>query len=240
MVLTEVMVAVTARPRGCHIARVKLPGGELFRRHEFVTESAGPGNKPPGDSLSPEAHRPVMSPPSFESVVEEHYQKLFRFAMSLVNDASLAADLTQQTFYIYAGKRGQIRDASRTKAWLFTTLHREFIAVRRKETRHPEYELSLLEEDLPVIPPEALRSLDLKLVLDALARLEERFRVPLVLYHLEELSYREIAELLEIPIGTVMSRLARGREHLFRALHPELRQRETNIIPLPAPLAAHA
>ncbi len=179
-----------------------------------------------------------MASPEVELVVEEHYQKLFRFAMSLVNNASVAADLTQQTFYIYASKRGQIRDASRTKAWLFTTLHREFIALKRKETRHPEYELMLVEDDLPSIAPEALRNLDVKLVLRALEELDERFRVPLALYHLDDLSYREIAELLEVPIGTVMSRLARGREHLFRRLHPEVVSQHTNIISLPTPVAA--
>lgn len=174
----------------------------------------------------------------FETVVNEHYEKLYRFAMSLVNNSCLAADLTQQTFYIYACKRGQIRDGSRTKSWLFTTLHREFIALKRKESRHPQFELEMMEAELPPIAPEALHNVDVKLMLAALERLDERFRVPLVLYHLDDLSYREIAELLEIPIGTVMSRLARGREHLFRLLNPELAQASPNIIVLPAPVAA--
>lgn len=181
-----------------------------------------------------------MALPDFEMVVEEHYQKLFRFAMSLVNNSAVAADLTQQTFFIYANKRGQIRDAGRTKAWLFTTLHREFIALKRKEARHPEYEITMLEAELPSVSPEALRDLDVKLVLHALELLDERFRVPLALYHLDDLSYREIAELLDVPIGTVMSRLARGRDHLFRQLQTELEHRQPNIIPLSAPVAAHS
>ncbi len=181
-----------------------------------------------------------MAASDFEIVVEEHYEKLFRFAMSLVNNSSTAADLTQQTFFIYATKCGQIRDASRTKAWLFTTLHREFIALKRKETRHPEYEIGMVEEDLPTVSPEALRNLDVKQVLRALEQLDERFRAPLALYHLDELSYREIAEMLAIPIGTVMSRLARGREQLFRLLHPEAGSSQPNLIQLRESVAAQA
>jgi RNA polymerase sigma-70 factor (ECF subfamily) len=197
-------------------------------------KSRPPGNKERGDRLSPPVAIWNMATTEFETVVNEHYEKLFRFAMSLVNNNAVAADLTQQTFYIYARKRGQIREAGRTKSWLFTTLHREFIALKRKDTRHPQYELDMMEHELPAIHPDAIRKLDLATMLEALESLDERFRVPLVLYHLDELSYREISEMLTIPIGTVMSRLARGRNHLFRLLHPRTTDIQPNIIELPA------
>lgn len=168
-----------------------------------------------------------------EAVVNEHYQKLYRFALGLARDPDLAADLTQQTFYVYATKGSQIRDRSRTKAWLYTTLHREFIATRRKQTRHPQYEIGMMETELPNIEPDVLRRTDIQLVLAALDRLDDRFREPLVLYHIDDLSYREIADVLDLPIGTVMSRLARGREHLFQQVLRIERSGFDNVVTFP-------
>lgn len=165
-------------------------------------------------------------------MVDEHYEKLYRFACSLAGDPDTASDLTQQTFYIYASKGGQIREAGRTKAWLFTTLHREFIALRRKAKRHPQFELHLMEAELPSIPPNVIERLDYETVVNALQQIEERFRAPLALYHLDELSYREIAEVLEVPIGTVMSRLSRGREQWLNILRGAKTVPSVNIIPI--------
>lgn len=155
----------------------------------------------------------------FEALVDEHYEKLYRFAYSLGGDPDLASDLTQQTFYVYARKRSQIRDPRRTKSWLFTILHREFIALKRKASRHPQFEIQMVENELPVIEPDSIERLDAQMLMAALQRLDERFREVLVLYHIDDLAYREIAEVLNLPIGTVMSRLARGREHLLNLIN---------------------
>ena len=77
----------------------------------------------------------------FESLVARYYEPLYQFAFSLARDESDACDLTQQTFCIWAAKGHQLRDASKVKTWLFTTLHREFLGVRRKQTRFPQVEL---------------------------------------------------------------------------------------------------
>ena len=154
----------------------------------------------------------------FEALVDQHYEKLYRFACSLGGDPDLASDLTQQTFYVYARKRSQIRDPRRTKSWLFTILHREFIALKRKARRHPEFEIQMVENELPPIEPEGVERLDAQILMNTVQRLDERFREVLVLYHIDDLAYREIAEILDLPIGTVMSRLARGREHLLNLL----------------------
>src|SRR5947208_11090356 len=63
----------------------------------------------------------------FETIVGEYYEPLFRFAMSLTRVESDAQDLTQQTFYVWATKGHQLRDISKVKTWLFTTLHRAFL-----------------------------------------------------------------------------------------------------------------
>ena len=75
-----------------------------------------------------------------------------------------------------------------------------------------------MEAELPQITPDVIRQTDANSILDAIDKLEEVFKAPLLLFHIKDNSYKEIAGILDIPVGTVMSRLARGREHLFRSL----------------------
>ena len=65
----------------------------------------------------------------FEAIVSEHYEVLFKFAISLTRSENDAADLTQHTFHVWATKGHQLRDQSRVKPWLFTTLHRAFLSL---------------------------------------------------------------------------------------------------------------
>src|SRR5437764_4892498 len=96
----------------------------------------------------------------FESLVTLYYRSLYQFAFSLTRAEADACDLTQQTFYIWATKGHQLRDGSKVKTWLFTTLHREFLNMRRKITRFPHYELSEMDLELPVISPTTVNALD--------------------------------------------------------------------------------
>jgi RNA polymerase sigma factor (sigma-70 family) len=155
-----------------------------------------------------------MDSETFESLVERFYQPLYRFALALARDESRAADLTQQTFLQWAKKGQTLRDPSKAKTWLFTTLYREYLGLKRKEARHPSVELQPASPELPTVDPVTIARLEAQELLDALGELEETFRVPLVLFYLQELSYAEIAQLLQVPVGTVMSRLARGKEKL--------------------------
>jgi RNA polymerase sigma factor (sigma-70 family) len=154
----------------------------------------------------------------FESLVACHYKPLYQFAFSLTRDEADACDLTQQTFCIWAAKGHQLRDVSKVKTWLFTTLHREFLGARRKLVRFPHVELEQATTELPVVPPASFNRLDITQVLAALARLDEIYRSPVALFYLEDCSYNEIAEILEVPIGTVKSRLARGLGRLHQLL----------------------
>jgi RNA polymerase sigma-70 factor (ECF subfamily) len=126
--------------------------------------------------------------------------------------------LTQQTFYIWATKGHQLRDVSKVKTWLFTTLHREFLEQCRKQTRFPHYELSQVGCELPQISPARINQLDSGHVLQALARVDQVYQAPVALFYLEEYSYKEIAEVLEVPMGTVKSRIARGIAQLQKLL----------------------
>ena len=154
----------------------------------------------------------------FDSLIEQHYRSLYQFAFSLTQSESDACDLTQQTFYIWATKGHQLRDVSKVKTWLFTTLHREFLEYRRRQTRFPHYELSQVDSELPQISPARINQLDSSNVLHALARVDEVYQAPVALFYLEECSYKEIADVLEVPMGTVKSRIARGIAQLQKLL----------------------
>ena len=89
----------------------------------------------------------------FEDVVARYYEPLYKFAFSLAREESEACDLTQQTFYVWAAKGHQLRDKSKVKTWLFTTLHRQFLETRRRAVRFPHEELDEAEPSLPAVPP---------------------------------------------------------------------------------------
>jgi RNA polymerase sigma-70 factor (ECF subfamily) len=154
----------------------------------------------------------------FESLVERFYAPLYQFAFSLARAEADACDLTQQTFTIWATKGHQLRDPAKVKTWLFTTLHREFLDSRRRQTRFPQIELDDMDAELPDVSPAAVSGLDATHVLNTLARVDEVFQAPVALFYLQDCSYNEIAEILGVPLGTVKSRLARGLGQLQQLL----------------------
>jgi len=158
----------------------------------------------------------------FESLVARFYAPLYQFAFSLTRSEADACDLTQETFTVWATKGHQLRDASKVKTWLFTTLHREFLESRRRLTRFPHSELESAADELPTIPPPAASRLDTALALDALTRVAELYQAPVALFFLQDCSYNEIAEILEVPLGTVKSRLARGLGQLQQLLSRDI------------------
>ena len=155
---------------------------------------------------------------NFESLVERYYRPLYQFAFSLTQSESDACDLTQQTFYIWATKGHQLRDVSKVKTWLFTTLHREFLETRRRQTRFPHHELSQVDFELPTISPARINQLDSGQVVQALSQVDQLYQAPVALFYLQDCSYKEIAEILDAPMGTVKSRIARGIAQLQRLL----------------------
>ncbi|HZF01996.1 MAG TPA: RNA polymerase sigma factor [Methylomirabilota bacterium] len=154
----------------------------------------------------------------FEGLVVRHYEPLYQFAFSLTREKSDACDLTQQTFCIWAAKGHQLRDISKVKTWLFTTLHREFLGSRRRQTRFPHVELEFAAAELPTVSPASVNRLDAAQLFDALAQLDEIYRGPVALFYLQDYSYNEIAEILDVPLGTVKSRLTRGLSRLHQML----------------------
>ena len=173
------------------------------------------GNKPCGRDSEPLN----MSQEVFTQLVDAHYAPLYRFALSLARREADACDLVQQTFYIWATKGEALRETTKAKSWLFTTLYREFLRVRRRDARATSIEdLPPGEQDIAAEEVDRVAKMDAALVVTALQSVDEVFRAPLTLFYLEDLSYLEIAEALEVPIGTVMSRLSRGKVQLRAAL----------------------
>lgn len=148
---------------------------------------------------------------TFEDIVSSFYEALYRFAFSLTQQEADARDLTQETFCQFARKGHQLQDRSKAKSWLFTTLYRAFIDSRRWQQRYPHVEVNGTDQELLVSQPDAAERIDAVTARAALLQLDEVYRGPLVLFYLEEHSYQEIAHILGIPIGTVMSRISRGR-----------------------------
>lgn len=173
-----------------------------------------------------------MSAPEFEQLVDRHYQPLYRFALSLAKNAEEAADLTQQTFFLWAAKGHQLRDVSKVKSWLFTTLYREYLSTYRHTTRFPHVEIEEVTQEIPSVPPSIFNDIDGNTVVSALTQVDEVYRGPLVLFYLEELAYKEIADVLDIPIGTVMSRLARGKAQLRDRLLEVRNATARKVIPM--------
>jgi len=153
-----------------------------------------------------------------QSLVETYYVPLYRFAISLSRSESDAWDLTQQTFLLWAKKGHQLRDKSKVKTWLFTTLYHEFLATRRKQERFVNEEMHEEQLAAPEISPDSINNLDGTVVREALLNIKERFRAPVALFYLKSHSYKQIAEILGVPIGTVMSRISRGKMELRRLL----------------------
>ncbi len=154
-----------------------------------------------------------------EELVAEHYNSLYRYAFRLSGSASEAEDLTQEAFCQAQAKFDQLRDAGRARAWLFTILRNAYL--HRVRDRKMEKSLPIDEiGDLPDRSPDPLPEIDPQRLQQTLAELPEIFRTPIILFYFEDFSYRDIAEQIDVPLGTIMS-LARAKSFLkTRLLQP--------------------
>jgi RNA polymerase sigma-70 factor, ECF subfamily len=172
-----------------------------------------------------------MAGMDFDNLVACYYEPLYQFAFSLTRDEAESCDLVQQSFFIWANKGHQLRDQTKVKTWLFTTLHREFLSLCRKRIRFPHVELENAAAELPTVSPPTGSRIDAAQVLVVLAQLDEIYQAPVALFYLQDYSYNEIATILEVPLGTVKSRLSRGLGHLHQLLTGEKIElpRQTNL-----------
>jgi RNA polymerase sigma-70 factor (ECF subfamily) len=146
-------------------------------------------------------------------LIDAHYESLYRYAFRLSGSAADAEDLTQEAFRKALTRLSQLREPERVKGWLFRILRNAYLHRVRDERRHRVVPLDALG-DVAETPAETLPDIDPARLQMALNELDETFRTPIVLYYFEDFSYRDIADQMDLPIGTVMSRLARGKAYL--------------------------
>lgn len=167
----------------------------------------------------------------FESLVLEHVDLLYAVALRLTRNPADAEDLTQNTFVKALRFHDKFKAGTYIKAWLLTILRNTFINEYRRKARRPiEVELSGIEAAPELLPemegllePHHGRREDLLELVDdpvrkAVESLPDDFREAVIMADLEDMSYKEIADIMKCPLGTVMSRLYRGRKLLRDAL----------------------
>jgi RNA polymerase sigma-70 factor (ECF subfamily) len=198
-------------------------------------------------SRNPTGPRPAQSEngsprtPPIRELVLEHYQSVFRYAYRLSGRAEEAEDLTQQTFLLAQRSLHQLREPEKAIRWLFAILRSCYLKNERK--RRPVAAVNL-ELDVDTVPDGGLPAasdagIDEERLQQAIDELPEPFKIVLLMFYFEELSYKEIAAKLEIQIGTVMSRLSRAKTRLrTQLLSREAHRRNADTTRQHAPLPA--
>lgn len=161
----------------------------------------------------------MASAGGLHELVDAHYEALYRYAYRLAGSSADAEDLTQEAFGKALTRLSQLRDPDKVKGWLFRILRNAYLHRVRDQKRHRAVPLDAVG-DLPGRAEDGPPEVDPARLQQALDDLDEAFRTPLILFYFEDFSYRDIAEQMELPIGTVMSRLARGKAYLRSRLAP--------------------
>jgi RNA polymerase sigma-70 factor, ECF subfamily len=161
-----------------------------------------------------------------ERLVADHHEVVYRYAYRLVGSVADAEDLAQQAFLVAQERLKQLRSPEAARGWLFAILRNLFLKMVQQPQATVATNVGL---NLDSIPAEegVVELVDGATLQEALNRLPAEFRLVLTMFYFEDCSYREIAEQLDVPIGTVMSRLARAKGQLrskLLVLEPALAQ----------------
>jgi len=158
-----------------------------------------------------------------ERALEQARTRLYRVAYAWCHNAALAEDLVQETLTKALRKSSQLRDPKARDAWLFTILANCFRDHFRKQRDMDDIdEIEISHETTP--ESESSRAEIVSMVRATIARLPEGQRQVVTLVDLEGFSYVEVAQILEVPIGTIMSRLCRARNAMKVILQPAMQQ----------------
>jgi RNA polymerase sigma-70 factor, ECF subfamily len=203
---------------------------------------ADPGDGPPvgwsAMTTDPAAESPQQRAERFERDALPYLDQLYGAALRMTRNPQDAEDLVQEAFAKAFAAFHQFKPGTNLKAWLYRILTNTFINSYRKKQREPQQQMTEEVEDwqlaraethtssgLKSAEAEALERLPDSDVKDALQQLPEDFRMAVYLADVEGFAYKEIAEIMETPVGTVMSRLHRGRRMLRDLLSDYARDR---------------
>jgi RNA polymerase sigma-70 factor (ECF subfamily) len=184
-----------------------------------MVEDFGPGGDVSGGSgLSDETGR-CCRPNALDiaQLISDHHGALYRYAYRLTGSQADAEDLTQQAYLVAQQKLHQLRHPEKVDRWLFAVLRSCYLKGKRKRRPIAASSLELNVEHIPEETPTG-DQIDRQRLQAALDELPREFKVVLGMFYFEQCSYKEIARQLRIPIGTVMSRLARAKARLRRKL----------------------
>jgi RNA polymerase sigma-70 factor (ECF subfamily) len=152
-------------------------------------------------------------------IVTEHHQAVYGYAFRLTGSVADAEDLTQHVFLVAHQKIEQLQSIESARGWLFAILRNAFLKGHRKKRPVLAANLDLNIESVPEKLP-ADDTIDQEALQSALDELPEKFRIVLILFYFQDCSYRDISDQLGVPMGTVMSRLARAKRYLRSRLFP--------------------
>jgi len=173
-----------------------------------------------------------------DSLVGQYHGDVYRYAYRLSGNQSDAEDLAQQTFLIAHQRLDQLRDPDKAAAWLFAVLRSCYLKSKRK--RQP-VNASGVELDVESIPDTLTEEdIDAEQMQLAINELPDEFKLVLVMFYFEGCSYKEIAAKLDVPIGTVMSRLTRAKGRLRGRLLPRTADHDDELARRPASSARNA
>lgn len=177
-----------------------------------------------------------VSKQKFKELTYPHMKLLYNVALKYTGNVFDAEDIVQETYMMAFNKFHQLKDPSRCKPWLLRILRNNFLKNCQKtksqqQLQESEY-IEFLKQQIRTKDAEKLlfkESSD-RIVKEAIDKLPVKYREVLVLYYMDEMLYKDIAETLDIPIGTVMSRLTRAREGLKSSLLKTMKRSGDNIL----------
>ncbi len=173
---------------------------------------------------------------AYRDWIDAHYTALYRYAYRLSGSEADACDLVQETYLQAYRAIDQLREPQAVRSWLFRILLNLYLHRRRRSgtvSYVPPESLIEQEDHRPNEPPYDDWDVDPQQLQKVLDELDDAYRLPLILFYFEEMSYKDIAEILQVPMGTVMSRLSRAkaylRDKLMRVRTPARKVPERNV-----------